>query len=68
MGWCRYLLRSCKYLDLVQNNTLIGKNKGKVNNATNSPENIRRDPEILNKYVCPESKHEQCIKSMDLHK
>ena len=55
-------------LDLVRNKNLTGKNKGKVNHAADSAENIRCDPEVFDEYVRPESEHEWCRESMALHK
>ena len=55
-------------LNLVRNNNTQGKYKGQINNARDTATNIRRDPELFNEYVNPESDLEWCPQAMQKNK
>ena len=55
-------------LNLVRNKNTQGKYKGEINSARDTATNIRRDPEVFNKYVQPKSNIEWCREAMKVHK
>ena len=51
-------------INLVRNKNTQGKYKGQVKSARNTATNIRRNPELFNEYVNPESDIEWCPQAM----
>ena len=52
-------------LDLIRNKKTTGKYKGQINEAGDTASNIRRDPEVFDEYVKPDSEAEWSTKAME---